>query len=85
MRNLSGLNFGGSGGGFLPAESPRTEHVMIQRPLQRILSFCRRSIDDVVNSPLAKNEVLGYWKVYRQIKRGDEVLELEKQWNPYGV
>jgi hypothetical protein len=78
------MDFGG-GGGFAPDNGPRTEHAMIQRPLQRILSFCRKSIDDVVNSPLAKNEVLGYWKVYRQIRRGSEVMELERQWNPVGT
>ena len=84
MRNYSGLNFDAGSSGLGPIESQRTEHVMIQRPLQRILSACRKSIDDVVNSPLAKNEVLGYWKVYRQIRRGSEVVELEKQWNPLG-
>jgi hypothetical protein len=84
MRNLSGLNFDAGGNALGPTDAQRTEHVMIERPLQRILSFCRRSIDDVVNSPLAKNEVLGYWKVYRQIRRGEEVISLEKQWNPLG-
>jgi hypothetical protein len=62
----------------------RTEHVMVQRPLRRVLAFTRRSIDDVVNDPVAKNEVLGYYKVYRQIARRAEVRELERQWNPLG-
>jgi hypothetical protein len=60
----------------------RTHYVLVQRPLTRILSFTRRSIDDVVNSRLAKNEVYGYYKLYRHIERSSEVRELERQWNP---
>jgi len=62
-------------------DDARTEHVMIQRPLQRVLAFTRRSIDDVVNDPIVKREVLGYYKLYRQIGRAVEVSELERQWN----
>ena len=62
-------------------DDARTEHVMIQRPLQRMLAFTRRSIDDVVNDPIAKREVLGYYKLYRQVQREGEVSELERQWN----
>jgi hypothetical protein len=53
-----------------------------QRPLHRVLAFTRRSIDDVVNDPIAKNEVYGYYKLYRQIQRAGEVRDLERQWNP---
>jgi hypothetical protein len=59
----------------------RTEHVMVQRPLRRILAFTRRSIDDVVNDPIAKGEVFGYYKLYRQVQRAAEVSELERQWS----
>ena len=59
----------------------RTEFLMVHRPLQRILAFTRRSIDDVVNDPIAKREVLGYYKLARQIGRSMEVGELERQWN----
>jgi hypothetical protein len=59
----------------------RTEFVLLQRPLQRILAFTRRSIDDVVNDPIAKNEVLGYYKLHKQIRRATETRELERQWN----
>jgi hypothetical protein len=61
-----------------------TEHVMVRRPLQRLLAFRGHSIDDVVNNPIVKNEVLGYWKVFRQIERRSELLELERQWNHLG-
>ena len=62
-------------------DGARTEYILIQRPLQRILAFTRRSIDDVVNDPIAKREVLGYYKLHRQIQRGIETRELERQWN----
>ena len=65
-----------------PADAgDRTEFLLIQRPLRRILAFTRRSIDDVVNDPIAKREVLGYYKLARQIGRSMEVGELERQWN----
>jgi hypothetical protein len=35
-----------------------------------------------VNDPIAKNEVLGYFKLSKQIDRASEVRELERQWNP---
>ena len=63
-----------------PDVEPRTEYVQVQRPLRRVLAFTRRSIDDVVNDPIAKREVLGYYKLYRQIERGVETSDLERQW-----
>ena len=65
-------------------DEPATEHVIVQRPLQRVLAFRSRSIDDVVNSSLVKNEIYGYWKLMAHIKRRSEVLELERQWNALG-
>ena len=59
----------------------RTEHVQIQRPLRRILAFTGRSIDEVVNSALAKNEVRTWYKLHRTIQRGCEVVDLERWWN----
>ncbi|HEX4796752.1 MAG TPA: hypothetical protein VH370_23370 [Humisphaera sp.] len=61
-----------------------TEHVMLRRPLSRVLAFRGRSIDDVVNDPIVKNEIFGYWKLYRAIERHGEVTDLERQWNPLG-
>ena len=63
---------------------PNTEYVQVQRPLQRVLAFRGRSIDDVVNSQIIKNEISGYWKLYRQIQRHSEIVDLERQWNPLG-
>jgi hypothetical protein len=57
------------------------EHVVSQQPLRRILAFTRRSIDDVVNDPIAKNEVLSYYRVHKQVQRGCEIVDLERFWN----
>lgn len=54
---------------------------MIQRPLQRILAFRGRSIDDIVNDRIVKNEIYGYWKLHKQVERTCEIVELERQWN----
>ena len=47
-----------------------------------MLAFIGRTIDDVVNDPIVKNQVYGYYKLYRQIERSSEVRDLERQWNP---
>jgi len=67
----------------LPIELPDpTEHLVVQRPLRRVLAFTGRSIDDVVNDPTVKREVLGYYKLHKEIHRRIEVRDLERQWNP---
>jgi hypothetical protein len=58
-----------------------TEYIVVQRPLRRVLAFTGRSIDDVVNNPIVKREVLGYYKLHKQIHRAGEVRDLERQWN----
>ena len=70
-------------GGVAPQQpaGDQIEHVLIQRPLQRVLAFTRHSIDDVINDPIARNEVLGYFKLHRWIERESEISELERQWN----
>jgi hypothetical protein len=59
-----------------------TELVQIQRPLDLIFGHLNYSIDDVVNNRIAKNAVLGYYKLSRQVQRGCEIVDLERQWNP---
>lgn len=66
-----------------PAE-PVNQLIVRQHPLRHVLAFTRRTIDDVVNSPVAKNEVLGYYKLHKWIGRGIEIRELEDQWNSAG-
>jgi len=65
----------------LVGEDTGIEFVVRQRALHRVLAFTGRSIDDVVNDPIAKNQVRGYFKLAKQIERSSEVTELEKQWN----
>ena len=87
MSNTGGLGLGGGGslGSLDAGAGQQMGYVQVRGPLSRVLMHCRRSIDDVVNSPLVKNEVLGYWKVYKQLHRRAEVLDLERQWNPLGL
>ena len=80
MGRLSGLGLG-SINRAKPAGGTGTEFIQVQRPLRRILAFTRRGIDDVVNDPIVKREVLGYYKLHRQIERATETRELERQWN----
>jgi hypothetical protein len=65
-----------------PIEAPDpTEFRVVQRPLRRVLAFTGRTIHDVVNNPIVKREVLGYYKLHKQIHRAAEVRDLERQWN----
>jgi hypothetical protein len=66
---------------ILRHDGQNVEHVLTQRPLHRVLAFTGRSIDDVVNSPVVKREVLGYFKLHKWVNRQGEISELERQWN----
>ena len=79
MSALNGLGLGIRR--ILRPDGENVEQVLTQRPLHRVLAFTGNSIDDVVNSPLVKNQVLGYYRLYRQVERGSEIRELERQWN----
>jgi hypothetical protein len=65
-------------------DGPRTEYVVVQRPLHRVLAFTRRSIDDVVNNPIVKNEIVCYYKLHKWVERESEISEMERAWNPLG-
>jgi hypothetical protein len=49
--------------------------------LRRAMAFSGLSIDDVVNNPIAKNQVRTYYKLACCVERRGAVLELERQWN----
>ncbi len=66
-----------------PATGGRTEIVQTQKVLRRILSFTGKSIDDVVNDPIAKRLVLGYYKLDTWVGREIEIGDLERQWNSH--
>jgi hypothetical protein len=65
-------------------EEPRISYVLLQRPLHRVLNFTGHSIDDVVNNPIVKNKVLGFYKLHRFVHRRCEIVDLERQWNALG-
>jgi hypothetical protein len=67
-----------------PLDQATVERV-VERRLNRILAFCRLTIHDVVNNPIARNQVLGYYKLSKMIDRRTEIVELERQWNPMGA
>ena len=84
-----------SGGAPMPlfgGETPRpVEQVhqarverVVEKRLNRVLAFTGLTIHDVVNSPIAKNTVLGYFKLSRMVDRRSEIVELERQWNSVG-
>ena len=49
--------------------------------MSRVLSFTGKTIDDVVNDPMAKRQVLGYFKLHKWVERETEIGDLERQWN----
>jgi hypothetical protein len=63
---------------------PALEMVMVRKPLDRVLAFTGRTIDDVVNCPVAKRDVIGYYKLHRWVERQSEIVDLERQWNHLG-
>lgn len=82
MRAMNPLIGFGFGPRHLPAEElDQMQHVIVQQPLRRVLAFTGRSIHDVVNCPIVKNEVLGFYKLTRQVERMSEISELERWWN----
>ena len=63
----------------------RSELVTLHRPLRRVMAFVGCSIDQLCNDPIVKNQVFGYFKLYKEINRSSEISDLERQWNPAGV
>jgi hypothetical protein len=82
MGRVTGLGLGSGGVPFFAVG--RTEHIIVQRPLRRVLAAIGRTIDDVVNDPMVKREVLGFYKLHKWVDRRCEVVELERQWNRVG-
>ncbi len=68
---------------FAPPDfTGRSELVQPQNALRRVLSFTGHSIDDVINDPIARSEVRGYYKLHRWVERESDISDLERQWNP---
>jgi len=83
MRILDYYRPSGSAGGVGDAPSALHRFVIVNR-LSRVLAFTRLTIDDVVNSPIAKNQVRAYFKLSKLVDRRSEIVDLERQWNPKG-
>jgi hypothetical protein len=79
MGLFSGFSFGRRYA--VPEVDGRTEHVVPQRVLQRVLSFTGHTIHDVINDPIARHKVAGYYKLHKWVERESEVGDLERQWN----
>jgi hypothetical protein len=67
-----------------PASTTSVEWVQRSQDMRRLLAFARRSIDDVVNCPVARREVISYYRIGNQMRRIAEIDSLEAQWNPLG-
>ena len=63
-------------------QQPDVSHVMVHHPLRRVLNFTGHTIDDVINDPIVKNKVRGYFKLHKFVQRRCEIVDLERQWNP---
>ncbi len=67
-----------------PQELAAIVHVETERPMRRLLAFAGHSIDDVINCPIARGKVRGYFKLDKWMQRQIEIGDLERQWNPLG-
>ena len=83
---MSGMRFERPISFIAPGDGPAGADPLVeravQRPLSRVLAFMGRTIDDVVNDPIVKSQVYGYYKLHRRIERVGEIRDLERQWNP---
>ena len=83
---MSDANLLGFGRPHLPPSTkPNIEYVVVQQPLDRVMHFTGRSIDDIVNNPMVKNEILGYYKLNLWVARESEISDMERAWNPLGT
>jgi hypothetical protein len=80
MSGLSSLGLGGGSFG-VDLDAQPIERFVVQKPLHRVLAFIGRDIDDVVNDRIVKNQVIGYYKLHKQVERACEVTDLERAWN----
>mgnify|MGYP006207053097 CR=1 FL=1 len=73
-------------GGY-PQSNYNAMQVNFKRNLSQGLRFnanytWSHTIDDVVNDPVAKMKVLGFYKLHCWVARENETSDLERQWNP---
>jgi hypothetical protein len=61
------------------------EQVIVQKSLDRVLAFTGKTLDDVINDPISRNLVHAYYRLYKQVHRACEVVDLERWWNGAGI
>lgn len=71
-------------GGIHSLGAQPIEYVQRSNEMRRLLAFAGRSIDEVVNCPVARREVISYFRIGHQMRRLTEIDALERQWNPLG-
>ncbi|MGA2584112.1 MAG: hypothetical protein ABSG31_12610 [Tepidisphaeraceae bacterium] len=57
------------------------EVIQARRMMLSLLEYTGLTIDDVVNTPIAKNIVLGHFKMRKEVARRCEIVDLERQWS----
>jgi hypothetical protein len=82
MSRFNSLGFGNPAPA--PNEGAGPRYLISRYPLRRVMAFLGHSIDELCDDPVVKNKVFGYFKLYKQIERQEEVTGLERQWNPLG-
>ena len=65
----------------VPPVEGRTEHVTTEPVLRRVLRFTGHTIHDVINDPIARRKVAGFYKLHKWVERESEIGDLERQWN----
>ena len=62
------------------------EIIVVQKKLNRVLAATGHTIDDVVNSPVIKRKILGFYKLHNWVERQSEISDLNRQWRtPSGL
>ena len=75
MRSFLSL-FGGTGGRAIHGTTGTYEQRISQFILNQVLEYTGHTIHDVINDPLVRYEVTGYYRLYRQLtRRGDQLAE----------
>jgi hypothetical protein len=84
MREFDSLGLKRSWG--IPRDSDtRYQFEVVRTALRRIMEFTGHSIDDIINDPIAGNEVRGYYKAYRYVERRCDEIDAASQRTAGGV
>jgi hypothetical protein len=84
MNSLRILGIGSSG----PVTSDGTaryQQAISRLALRRILRYRKRTIDDIINNPLVKMEVLGWYRMSRFVERRCDKITSDRQSPANGV